>query len=189
MPAIYDFEVLKEGEYHRIIYKATKMPYATIVHYMVLALFPAGFLAYLAGFELVPGLWATGILALILGYLLFVGTNARRKGGEIKIGKHAVIVKENVYELHDISKIWIKNNQIDHFEKTVIIVDEYGDRKRRGVIREMRRNLAKVSYQVVIQYGSKARVIAKDLGETEANALLNKIVQLSDLFKLSPYSA
>lgn len=46
MSAIYDFEVLKEGDYHRVIYKSTKMPLIAAISMIAFILFPTGFFVH-----------------------------------------------------------------------------------------------------------------------------------------------
>jgi hypothetical protein len=178
MSAIYDFEILQEGDYQTIVYKATKQPLAAMVPIMILSLLPAAIIVYLLGFDLETGLWITGFGGLALGFILFQGANGRRRGGEIKIGKGQIVTNGEEYRLEDISMISIQNKAIEASKREVVVVDSDGNKKGPGVLGVMAKNLAEVDYKVVMRYGSKIKVIAKNLGETEAVVLKDKIIEL-----------
>ena len=188
MSAIYDFEIEREGDYQKVIYKATKQPLSTMVPMMFFCLLPAGILVYLAGFDIDTGLWATGIGGLALGFLLFKGANGRRTGGEIKIGKQRILTNGEEYKLEDISMIMVQNKAKEEASKEIVMLDRHGNRESRGVLGVMGKNIAEVNYKIVIRHGSKIKVIAKNLGETEAEVLKDKIIELSGFRKQAIHS-
>lgn len=188
MSAIYDFDIQREGDYQKIIYKATKHPAKAMLPMMVFCLIPAGFLVYLLGLTLDVGLWATAIVAIILGFLLFKGANSNRKGGEIKLDKHKIIVGDMEYKIEDISMIMVVNKEKEKSDRKVVVVNDYGNRKSPGAMELMEKNITEVNYKIMIRYGSKLKVIASNLGDTEAEVLKDKIIELSGFKSKTIYS-
>lgn len=195
--ATYNFTTAKEGAYTIFKYKKTPISYKLALPLCFYTAIPAVFVTYffdLSGTATNVITWLVVMIGLGLGITALI--NALRKPGEFSISAKEVIAGSNRYTQDHIAGYFIKDPQGNHSAMTFMSVTNHnplslgsnlgamqasvsrmGNESRMAI----RKHVADAGYKICIRYGTKDIAIAKGIGEREADVMLVKIKEASQV--------
>ena len=198
---VYNFTVGQEGEYTKIVYNKTPVSNGILLPIALYTIIPAAFISS-AFFEkshsMAPGFifWLV-LMAVIPGGILYF-INSGRTTGEIKLSKTQLLAHGKSYQLDHIGAFIIKDRQgAEITERTQISTGYYPPNLSGGVqalsngmsgvsrslSNSVKKKLNAAGFRIAIRYASKEIIIADHLGEFEAEALFDKLIQTAGYTK------
>jgi hypothetical protein len=196
---VYNYSVEREGAYEKIVYKKTPVRYRLAkplcFYTAVPALVAMGITMPAASVSPIATgllLWVIWMVALAFGVVLLI--NYFRKPGEIKIGKTDLVAGNQTYDLSHVSSFLMKDPGGKYTSFTSVVTVTSNPHSLMGAMTGLtnglqlvggesrmaiKRYLREVDYKICIRYGSKDINIATGLGETDAEVLFDKILEIS----------
>jgi hypothetical protein len=196
---VYNYSVEREGAYDKVTYKKTPVRYRMAKPLCFYTAVPAFMAMMITRPMYTPSPIATGVilwliwmLALSLGIVMLI--NYFRKPGEIKISKTNLVAGNQTYDLDHVSSFLMKDPGGNYTTFTSVVTVTSNPHSLVGAMTGLtnglqmmggesrlaiKRFLREVDYKICIRYGSKDINIATGLGETDAEVLFDKILEIS----------
>lgn len=193
----YNFTAAKEGAYTVFNYKKTPISYKLALPLCFYTAIPALLLTmFIKPSSTTSGvmIWLVVMIGLGLGITALI--NALRKPGEFRVNAKEVITGDKQYTQDHIAGYFVKDPQGNASAMTFVTVTNHnplslgsnlgamqasvgkmGNESRMAI----RKHIADAGYKICIRFGTKDIVIAKGLGQREADMMLIKIKEASQV--------